>query len=341
MKIVSTFRAIIGCIILFASPCILMSQDKSWMADVTNQIGLNGVKGARVNMVDMNNDNYPDLFVQVELGAKLSTRARNMKIYMNQQDPSSTNPGKRVFVDVTDKSGVWVHPEIPDSSRVIDIALMADLNNDGNIDLVTGPYYDRLENFKFPEDRCEVLLGDGKGHFDLVPDNGLHELGLLNCAGMTFLDYDLDGVLDLYIATWFKDKNINGFMPDYLLHGNGDGTFTDMSKKSGISTVEFPMYGATAMDWNNDGWPDVLTSAYCRSGGSLWQNNKNGTFTDVAKTVGYTSQLVNGDVDGLGARALCQWAVVPADFDNDGDIDILQAFVHGGLDFGEDVRQYQ
>lgn len=342
MKIASLIRNGLTFLTVLVCPLFVHAQDKSWISDVTNEIGLNGVKGARVNMVDINNDNYPDFFVQEELGAKLSTRARNMKIYMNLQDPSTTNPGKRVFFDRTKESGVWVHPEIPDSSRVIDIALMADLNNDGNIDLVTGPYYDRLENFKFPDDRCEVMLGDGKGHFTLVPDNGLHELGLLNCAGMTFLDYDLDGVLDLYIATWFKDKNYNytvnpngGFMPDYLLHGNGDGTFTDVSKKAGITGVEFPMYGATAMDWNNDGWPDILTSAYCRSGGSLWRNNKDGTFTDVAATTGYTSQLITGDVDGAGARALCQWAVVPADFDNDGDVDLLQAFVHGGLDLGE------
>ena len=342
MKIVSLIRKGLTFLTVLACPLFVHAQDKSWVKDVTTDVGMSGIKGARVNMVDINNDKYPDLFVQEELGAKLSTRARNMKIYLNQHDPSSTDLAKRKFVDITNESGVWVHPDIPDSSRVIDIALMADLNNDGNVDLVTGPYYDRIENFRFPEDRCEVMLGDGKGHFTLVPDNGLHELGLLNCAGMTFLDYDLDGVLDLYIATWFKDKNYNytvdpngGFMPDYLLRGNGDGTFEDVSKKSGISTVEFPMYGVTAMDWNNDGWTDILTSAYCRSGGSLWQNNKNGTFTDVAATAGYTSQLISGDVDGSGPRALCQWAVVPADYDNDGDLDILQALVHGGLDFGE------
>lgn len=342
MKISSVCVFTLVTSLIIYSSVNLYSQDKSWTTDVSVATKIGGLKGARVNMVDINNDNYPDMFVQEELGAKLSTRARNMKIYLNKQDPNSAFQGDRIFVDITAESGIWVHPDIPDSSRVIDIALMADLNNDGNIDLVTGPYYDRLENFKFPDDRCEVMLGDGKGHFTLVKNNGLHELGLLNCAGFTFLDYDLDGILDLYIATWFKDKNLNytqgnnlGFMPDYLLKGNGDGTFTDVSKSAGISGVEFPMYGATAVDWNNDGWPDILTSAYCRSGGSLWKNNKDGTFTDVAQTVGYTSQLINGDVDGSGPRALCQWAVVPQDFDNDGDIDLLQAFVHGGLDFGE------
>ncbi|MBI3258518.1 MAG: VCBS repeat-containing protein [Ignavibacteriae bacterium] len=338
MKIASLFGVSLLSFLLVISSNELTGQDKSWTTDVSVATKIAGLKGARVNMVDINNDNYPDMFVQEELGAKLSTRARNMKIYLNQQDPNSNFKGDRIFVDVTEQSGVWVHPTIPDSSRVIDIALMADLNNDGNIDLVTGPYYDRLENFKFPDDRCEVMLGDGKGHFTLVKNNGLHELGLLNCAGFTFFDYDLDGVLDLYIATWFKDKNLNytqgnnlGFMPDYLLRGNGDGTFTDVSEETGISSVEFPMYGATAMDWNNDGWIDILTSAYCRSGGNLWKNNKNGSFTDVASTIGYTSQLRGGD----NGQPLCQWAVVPADFDNDGDIDLLQAFVHGGVDPSE------
>ncbi len=342
MRIASMFGVLILSSLILISSNELNAQDKSWVTDVSVATKIQGLKGARVNMVDINNDGYPDMFVQVELTNHISTRDRNMKIYLNQQDPNSKFKSDRIFVDVTEQSGVWVHPTIPDSSRVIDIALMADINNDGNIDLVTGPYYDRLENFKFPEDRCEVMLGDGNGHFTLVKNNGLHELGLLNCAGLTFLDYDLDGILDLYIATWFQDKNLNytqgndlGFMPDYLLKGNGDGTFTDVSEESGISKVSFPMYGATAMDWNSDGWPDILTSAYCRSGGSLWKNNKDGSFTDVAATAGYTSQLIHGDVDGIGERALCQWAVVPADFDNDGDIDILQALVHGGIDFGE------
>lgn len=347
MKIASLFGGLFVSFILIGSSAQLAAQDKTWVTDVSAATKVSGLKGARVNMVDINNDNYPDMFVQVELSSHISTRDRNMKIYLNQQDPNSTFKGDRVFVDVTEQSGVWVHPTIPDSSRVIDIALMADLNNDGNIDLVTGPYYDRLENFKFPDDRCEVMLGDGKGHFNLVKNNGLHELGLLNCAGLTFLDYDLDGILDLYIATWFKDKNLNytqgnnlGFMPDYLLKGKGDGTFVNVSKQTGIAGVEFPMYGVTAMDWNSDGWPDILTSAYCRSGGSLWKNNKDGTFTDVASTVGYTSQFAKGNVeyDQNGnqiVRDLCQWAVVPADFDNDGDIDLLQALVHGGVDFGE------
>ncbi len=335
------FCVLIATFLFVGCPVQLTAQDKNWVTDVSAATKIAGLKGARVNMADINNDNYPDLFVQEMLEGKISTRARNMKIYLNQQDPNSTHPRDRVFVDVTAQSGVWEHPTIPDSSRVIDIALMADLNNDGNIDLITGPYYDRQSSFKFLEDRCEVMLGDGKGHFTLVKNNGLHELGLLNCAGFTFLDYDLDGILDLYIATWWRDKNIGGVvgnntvMPDYLLKGKGDGTFTDVSVESGIASVEFPMYGATALDWNNDGWMDILTSAYCRSGGSLWKNNQDGTFTDVASTTGYTSQLINGDVDGSGARALCQWAVVPADFDNDGDIDLLQALVHGGLDFGE------
>ncbi|MBS1913003.1 MAG: VCBS repeat-containing protein [Bacteroidetes bacterium] len=306
------------------------AQDTTWFSDATAKAGLAGAKGFRINIVDIDNDDYPDLLLE----NGLSTREKLTKIYLNRQNPASTNPRDRIFVDVTDSSGIFANPD-GDTSRVIDIATMADVNNDGNVDLVTGTYFDRLENFAFPNDRCEVMLGDGAGHFTLVPHNGLHELGLINTAGFTFLDYNLDGKLDLYVTTWFADKTNDIYAINYLMRGNGDGTFTDETEKAGMGDEDWPEYGASSTDWNNDGLPDIFTSAYCRNGGNLWRNNGDGTFTDMAQAMNYSSQHTTGDVDASGPRALCQWAAQPADYDNDGDMDIAQVLVHGGLDAGE------
>jgi enediyne biosynthesis protein E4 len=152
-------------------------------------------------------------------------------------------------------------------------------------------------------------------------------------------DYQNDGKIDMFISQWFKDYANNTMMPAILVKGNGDGSFTDVSKQTGINTNDFPLYGVNATDWNNDGWIDIATCPYCRNKGSLWKNNGDGTFTDVATQAGYNTQQYNGDGWGDGTmtypKALCTWAAQPQDFDNDGDIDFFFVQVHGG--FGNDV----
>jgi hypothetical protein len=91
------------------------------------------------------------------------------------------------------------------------------------------------------------------------------------------------------------------------------------------------MYGVNVTDWNNDGWQDIITSPYCRSSGSLFENMKEGYFRDASFTAKYSAQRMGGD----HGQALCQWEANPADFDNDGDMDLLQVSVHGGYDEGE------
>ncbi len=312
----------------------LYAQDTSWFSDATKETGLESARGFRINIVDINNDDYPDLILE-NGQSTISKRDKLTKLYLNTQNPQSDDPHDRLFVDITEGSGIFANPDQSQDSRVIDMITMADVNNDGFMDMVTGTYYHTLEGVSFPDDRFEVMLGDGQGHFTLVPNNGLHELGLIPAGGFTFLDYDQDGNIDLYISTLFQDLTNNVFIEDFLMKGNGDGTFRNATEEAGMLETKFPVHGATATDWNNDGWTDIMTSAYCRSSGSLWRNNGDGTFTDVAEEAGYSSQKMSGDVDGGVPRALCQWAALPADFDNDGDIDVTHVLVHGGLDANE------
>jgi hypothetical protein len=101
-----------------------IAQDTTWFTNATAKAGLTGVKGFRINIVDIDGDNYPDLLLE----NGLSTRDKATKIYLNRQDPSSSDPHARTFVDVTGASGLFAHPG-GDTSRVIDIATMADVNN--------------------------------------------------------------------------------------------------------------------------------------------------------------------------------------------------------------------
>jgi hypothetical protein len=303
------------------------SQTSDWMSLVSSSVGLDTASAFNIYVADVNNDHYPDV---VALKGNWGVGSEDaLQVLLNVPGPNSPGGNKRMFVDITGTSSVnAVLPPLTLSRGTL-VAALADVNNDGNIDLVRGNYYHRLEYFTDHGDRCEVLLGDGKGHFTPVP-GALSELGLVNTTGFSFLDYDRDGNIDLFVATWFKDYTNNVWDQGYLMKGNGDGTFTNVTTQAGITQKE-PMYGCSVVDWNNDGWPDIATGPYCRTGGQLWKNNGNGTFTNVAATVNYNAHYLPGD----NGQALCLWNPAPEDFDNDGDMDFFFALVHGGNDANE------
>lgn len=299
----------------------------SWASYVSQKVNLGSETAGGMYISDINNDDYPDI---ITLRKGWHQNAPNMlHTYVNLQDTASNDPKDRMFVDITDSANMNGMPNPNDTSEGVIAVAFADINNDGNVDMVRGNfyYYDPMLN---NGDRCEVFLGDGKGQFTLVANNGLHDLGLVNTMGFSFLDYNKDGNIDLYIACFFYNGNTQTKQAGRLMKGNGDGTFTDVSTQAGVTKPEL-MYGVSVIDWNNDGWPDIATAPYCRDGGQLWKNNGDGTFTDVAGQVNYNSQEKGGD----NGQNLCMWIAAPEDFDNDGDMDFFIALVHGGNDFGE------
>src|SRR5690606_2693161 len=235
------------------------------------------------------------------------------RIWLNVADESASNTTGRKFIDITSQKQVNVVP--PDTGNHANCFTLADFNNDGHLDLVTGNFYYRVENYGLPNDRCQVFLGDGTGNFNWVPNNGLQDLDLINVRTLCALDYDKDGNLDLFIATWFKDYTANVFDHGRLLKGNGDGTFTEVTESAGIKNLKEPMYSAAAFDWNNDGFPDILTAPYCRTGGMVLRNDGAGGFTNVASSVGY-------DLYKIGDRQnACSFTITPEDVNNDGYMD--------------------
>lgn len=318
-------------LLLLIANTLLLAQNSTWYTNVSSQVGLATTPPAlRLNITDINGDKYPDI-VSVE-----NVNQRNMiHVYLNLQDTNSTNPMDRMFVDWTDSSRANVHPLYPDSTRRAEIVTLGDIDNDGDADMISGTWYWDPTALNFPNDRPSVLLNDGTGRFTHVPNNGFDALGQISIGGFSLLDFNFDGNLDVFVATFSDDHQNNVFHEDLIMVGNGDGTFFKRQSPFDFNTVKEPMYGSSVTDWDNDCYPDIFTSPYCRSTGNLWRNISGAAFQDVASTANYSSQHMHGDVDQNGPRDLCQWGVYPYDFDNDGDMDVFQALVHGGIDSAE------
>lgn len=199
------------------------------------------------------------------------------------------NNGNGRFTDVTEKAGLN-----PDMYSMAVAA--ADYDNDGNEDLLVTGY-------------GKVILyhNDGKGHFDDVTlKAGIKVDGW--AISSTWLDYDKDGCVDLFVGRYVKfDPKYRAFYAptnypgplDYegetnkLFHNNCDGTFTDVTGKSGIGAYVGRTMGVTAADFDNDGWDDIYV-ANDRTENFLFHNKHDGTFEEIGGDSG-TAYGQNGE----------------------------------------------
>ena len=136
-------------------------------------------------------------------------------------------------------------------------------------------------------------------------------------SGVALLDYDNDGWLDIYLLNGSTVAALKGKEPaprELLLHNNHDGTFTDVTEKSGLANERWG-FGVAVGDYDNDGWPDIYVSNYGKN--RLYHNNHDGTFTDVAEKAGVA-------LGGWSTGAT--WG----DYDHDGYLDL---FVPGYVKF--------
>jgi hypothetical protein len=127
--------------------------------------------------------------------------------------------------------------------------------------------------------------------------------------GCAFLDYDNDGWMDIYLVNsgpcdfWKPSKPIR----NALYKNNRDGTFTDVTEKAGVCGGTFGM-GVAVGDFDNDGWPDMLVTAYGKC--ILYKNNHDGTFSDITEKSGLATP---------GWTTSAVWF----DYDNDGKLDLF------------------
>jgi tetratricopeptide (TPR) repeat protein len=181
--------------------------------------------------------------------------------------------------------------------------IVDDFNNDNYLDIITSDW--SLDG------AMHYYQNDKKGKY--VDNSKISEIGRFK-GGLSMIqaDYDNDGDTDIFVlrGAWMHKY---GRQPNSLLRNNGDGTFTDVTIKSGLYS-EFPTQAGTWNDFNNDGYLDLFIGNESSDNeaypSELYLNNQNGTFTNVAKAAKCD---VLSFIKGVTA----------ADYDNDGDIDLF------------------
>jgi hypothetical protein len=134
-------------------------------------------------------------------------------------------------------------------------------------------------------DRSEIYLNDGAGKFTRKDASGVAFENAKRTSSGTFADINLDGVIDLFVGVHYTASGALSAPALYL--GNGDGSFGDVTVAMGINKERRAHFGATSCDLNDDGLPELLTSAYARGPNVLFRLNADGLFEDVGEESGY------------------------------------------------------
>jgi hypothetical protein len=274
------------------------------------------IMGGGCAFIDYDNDGWMDIFI---LGGRrlesIPVGASN-RLYHNNRDGT--------FTDVTKDAGLL------DAEWAVGVCV-GDYNNDGFEDLYI-TYFGQNKLYR----------NNGNGTFtDVTAQAGLGSAATRFGSGCTFVDYNRDGWLDLFVSNYadvdlatlpkpsLERPNCNFLgvpvncgpsglpLPvNALYRNNGDGTFTDVSKESGVAAMR-GSYGLTAaaFDVDDDGWPDIFVA--CDSTPSLLlMNNHDGTFREEALLRGVALSSNGQEMAGMGVGI--------GDYDCDGHLDIVR-----------------
>jgi hypothetical protein len=270
-----------------------------------------------VALLDYNNDGLLDIFLVN--GGRITSPMQSPENF-DRHDPLYWNRLYRQnkdgsFTDVTQQAGL---ANAGDGNYGMGVAV-GDYDNDGYPDLYVTSYGKNI-----------LYHNNGDGTFtDVTAKAGVAAGGWSVSAG--FFDYDNDGKLDLFVTRYMdwdtkhsKDcgGNYHTYCPpeefpsttNILYHNNGDGTFTDVSQRSGIAAKKGRALGVAFADYDGDGFTDIFV-ANDGMQQYLFHNNGNGTFTEVGLEAGTALSQDGRRLSGMG--------VVFQDYDNDGRPDVI------------------
>lgn len=236
--------------------------------------------GAGVGIGDVNGDDLPDIYF---LGTQAHAPSR---LYLNR--------GGMKFEDASRESGLF------DSVGIRFGVTMVDIDGDDDLDI----YVTRQK------DPNRLYINDGKGHFT----DRASEFGLDHCCSSmhaSFLDFDRDGDLDLYLGINGKAFERNPMvlgLPDKFFR-NDNGKFVDVTESVGIYDKAY-CQSLIVGDINNDGWMDIYVTSDFQEMDLLYINNRDGTFSDEMR-----QRLRHTSASAMGSEI--------ADINNDGQLDIV------------------
>jgi hypothetical protein len=270
--------------------------------------------GCGAAFFDYDNDGWLDIFLLSGTRRQGAPKEASNRLYKNNRDGT--------FTDVTEKAGLlrqgW-------ASAVT----VGDYNNDGHEDLFITYWGQNV-----------LYRNNGDGTFtDVTAEAGLLETGKRWGSGCTFVDYDRDGHLDLFVANYLEfdfaavprpGDNANctwkgipvncgprGLTPGRfsLYRNNGKGVFTDVSVSAGVAKARAYGMTAVAADFDNDGWPDIYVA--CDSTPSLlFRNKRDGTFSEEGLERGVALNEDGMEQAGMGLGI--------GDYNLDGNLDIFK-----------------
>jgi enediyne biosynthesis protein E4 len=270
-----------------------------------------------VALLDYNNDGLLDIFVVN--GGRITDPMKTPENF-DRHDPRYWNRLYRqnrdgTFTDVTEQAGL---ANAGDGNYGMGVAV-GDYDNDGYPDLYVTSYGKNI-----------LYHNNGDGTFtDVTARAGVAGGGWSVSAG--FFDYDNDGKLDLFVTRYMEwdtahSKDCGGNYHTYcppgefprttniLYHNRGDGTFEDVTVRSGIAAKKGRGLGVAFADYDGDGFTDIFV-ANDGMQQYLFHNNRNGTFTEVGMEAGAALNADGGPLSGMG--------VVFQDYDNDGLPDVI------------------